>query len=855
MAVVGGPESIAPSASWTAISPDIATAPTGLLISESARLRSIRRIAYASVFAFLVCLEAYGFWSHPQLLATVWTPSGHTRFLSFAGVYLLGVVLVLYFAPQRLPLILAVAMALVACAAVGVGAPAAVGLFLLSAFVLGRALLWRHAEADYLSFEDMILATLFGAVIYMTAIGWTAMLPVHFAAVHMIVLALPLVIWPATLAKSLRSLAALVRPVAWRSRWHYLGFALAAFIPLAHLIGAVVLPQANNDAVVLHLAVPSIVAFKHYWPFDVDRYVFAVFPMGTSWMILAPYLLGGEFAARLVNWCFFLATAFLLFSVVRRYLAINAAWMLVALYASTPFFLTENGNIFTENLWVALLFGATFAIWRFKETGQERYFVLAASLAAASLGVKLLGAVLVATLVVLVLRDCLARPVRLAWAIGIFAVMAAYPYAYAFIKTGNPVFPLLNHIFKSPFFAEAAFGGLNRSLPTSLYQLTFQTLRWMDGGGTSGALGFHYLVLIPLSLLALGRTYPYVGWVSLICAVVSLSSVSLLAEPNVRYFYPALPFITILAAIVYAQARELSRILYLSLCCYGVAAMLVNAYAMPLSAWAHREFSFAMAFGRLGLDEYLSWVAPERKLIAYLNLTRGHAVRVANFARPMIIDFKGDSVLGNWYNHPFSTKRLSRATSAEEVHRLMREERITMFMAFGPGGEIPNGSRAVEAFLANYTEPEFIVGNVYVARYKEAWRFSEELVKNGDFAAGLTNWGHAPITVHDAAARTVSVTSTNGIVQRVPVDERVMYRYAITARCANPGTHVRLWINWYDAQQRHFHTTVVARACENAVRTFAEEVAPPEGARAGELVVAGHEPDRSVEVSNVSLRW
>ena len=854
MTAAVGQEKVERSA-WAAVPPDIATAPTRFLAAESGRLRRIRLVAYTAVFVFLVGLEAYGFWSHPQLLATVWTPSGQTRFLSFAAIYLLGVLMVFYFAPQRLPLILALIMAVVSCAAVGVGAPAAVALFLLSALVLGRGLLWRRAEADQISFEDMILAALFGAAIYMTAIGWTAMFPIHFAAVHMVVLVLPFVIWPATLAQCLRSLAALVKPAAWSSPCGYLGLALAAFIPLAHLIGAVVLPQANNDAVVVHLAVPSIVAFKHYWPFDVERFVFGVFPIGMSWMILPAYLLGGEFAARLLNLCFFLATAFLLFSVVRRYLSVNAAWLLVALYASTPFFLTENGNIFVENLWVALLFGATFAVWRFKETGQERYFLLAAALAAASLGVKVLGAFLVAALVVLVLRECLERPVRLAWAVGIFAVMAAYPYAYAFIKTGNPVFPFLNHIFKSPYFAEVAFAGLSRPVPTNLYQLTFQTGRWIDGGGTNGALGFHYLVLIPLSVLALGRTFPNLGWVSLICTVVYLASLFLFAEANVRYFYPALPFITILAAIVYAQARELSRALYLSLCCFAVAATLVNAYAMPLSAWAHREFSFAMAFGRIGLDEYLGWTAPERKLIAYLNLTRGHAVRVASFARPMLIDLKGDSVLGNWYNHLFSTKRLSRATSAEEVHRLMREERITMFMAFGPGGEIPNGSPAVEAFLANYTEPEFIVGNVYVARYKEAWRFSEELVKNGDFAGGLTHWSRAPMTVHDAAAHTVSVTSTNGIVQRVQVDERVMYRYAITGRCADPGTHVRLWINWYDAQQRHFHTTVVARKCESAFRTFAEEVAPPEGARVGELVVAGHEPDQSVEVSNVSLRW
>lgn len=805
------------------------------------------------MLTLLVGLSVYGFWSHPQLFATGWTPSGQQRFLCFAAVYLAAVAALLWFAPGRVPPVLALVMAVAACAAVGMGAPAAVALFLLSSLVLGRALLWRN-EAGHLRLADMVLATLFGAIIYMTVINWTAMLPVHFAAVHTIVLIVPFLIWPAVLVRSLRSLAGAVMTVAWSSRWDYLGFALAGFIPLTHLIGAVVLPQANSDATTLHLAVPSIVAFKHYWPFDAARHVWAVFPIGMSWMILPPYLLGGEFAARLLNLGFFLATGFLLFSVLRRYLTVATAWLLVALYSSTPFFLTENGNIFVENLWVALLFGATFAVWRFKETGADRYFVLAAALAAASLCVKPLGAVMVAALALLVLRECLERPLRLLWATGLFAAMAAFPYAYAFIKTGNPVLPLMNHVFKSPFFAEAAFRGLDRPIPADLYRLTFETGRWMDNGGSSGSLGFHYLVLLPMSMLALGRTYPRVGWLSLICAVVYLSSLFLFAEANVRYFYPALPFITVMAAIVYAHAQELSRALYLSLCCFAVAATAANAYAMPLSAWAHRDFSFAMAFGRIGLDEYVTWMAPERKLIAYLNLTRGTAVRVANFARPMTIELQGDSILGSWYDHLFTAKRLSRATSAAEVHRLMREERITKFMLFDPAGAHRNFSPAVEAFLAEYTEPEFVVGNVRLARYKAQWRFSEEVVRNGDFSDGLKYWDLVP-AAHDAGAGTVAVTVSSPVVQRVPIDDRVVYRYAITARCASPGTNVRLWIGWYDTQRRHLRTTVHVRPCGGANEIFAEEVTPPEGAVSADLIVAGHETDRTVEVSRVSLRW
>ena len=75
----------------TAGAPDASTSPTGFLISEAPWLRGIRLVAYASVFAFLVGLDAYGFWAHPQLLATVWTPSGQVRFLSFAAIYLLAV--------------------------------------------------------------------------------------------------------------------------------------------------------------------------------------------------------------------------------------------------------------------------------------------------------------------------------------------------------------------------------------------------------------------------------------------------------------------------------------------------------------------------------------------------------------------------------------------------------------------------------------------------------------------------------------------------------------------------------------------------------------------------------------------
>jgi hypothetical protein len=814
----------------------------------------VRLILYWAAFLFLVALTAYGFWSHPALLATVWTPSGQVRFLGFSAVYFAAVGAIYLIAARRLPLILAVLMAVISCGAVGVGGPGAAALFFLSSLVLGRAVLFRGKVVGEAEPTDMLLAILLGSAIYMTVIGWTAMFPVHYAAVHIVALVLPLLLWPAVLRQCLAFLRDLLRPREWSGPWDYLGFALAGFVPLALLLNAVLLPQVNNDAVVMHLAVPSFVSNNHRWSFDVHRYIFAVMPMGASWTLLPSYLLGGEFAARIVNFCYLLITGFLVFLAIARFLTRGTAWMLTALYASTPFLLAEAGNIFVENIWVALLFGAALALVRFRETGREPYFLLAVALAAASLAVKVIGALLCLALAAFALGACLKRPVRLVWALGIVALMGAYPYLFAFIKTGNPVFPFMNQIFLSPYFAPAAFTGVNRSIPKTLYELTFLTQGFVDGGGTNGAFGFQYLVLVPLALLAIGLRYPYMGRLSLAAFLVFIPSVFLLAEANLRYIYPALPFVMVLIALAYAQMRSLSKSLYASVCVFGVVATLVNAYAMPLSAWAHRDFSLAMTLGRKGVDEYRDWAAPERRLIDYLNLTRGPAVRVVTFARPMLIDLQGQVIFGNWYDYLFSLQR-AKATSAEAVHRLMREQRITKFISFKPGTGYSGLAPAVAAFLDEYTEPEFVAGDAYLARYKEEFRFSEEMLANGDFANGLEKWSSGDASMYDAAAGIVSVSSAKGLVQRIAVDDRVLYRYSITARCTTPDTHIRIWVNWFDAAQRHIHSNLTPRKCEDAFKTFSEDFTPRAGARFADVYVYGHEPDKSVLVSRVSFKW
>jgi hypothetical protein len=102
------------------------------------------------------------------------------------------------------------------------------------------------------------------------------------------------------------------------------------------------------------------------------------------------------------------------------------------------------------------------------------------------------------------------------------------------------------------------------------------------------------------------------------------------------------------------------------------------------------------------------------------------------------------------------------------------------------------------AFLEIYAEPEFQEREVYLARWKDTYRFTEELLTNGDFSKGTDGWSADPGVVYVRAPGTVTVTARTPLVQAVAVGGRSVYRYAVRARCDAPGL-LRVQVNWHDA--------------------------------------------------------
>src|SRR5664279_2892394 len=147
-------------------------------------------------------------------------------------------------------------------------------------------------------------------------------------------------------------------------------------------------PESSADGLSMHLAVPANIAANHILTFDPGRFLWAVMPMGAdfSWSIV--YLLGGEMAARLLNFTLLLVLLGLLHAAVRRSVSPGVAWLLVALFAATPMVQLVTGSLFVENLLTSFLLGMMTAIWLFAESADRRYLYLAAALGGTALATK-----------------------------------------------------------------------------------------------------------------------------------------------------------------------------------------------------------------------------------------------------------------------------------------------------------------------------------------------------------------------------------------------------------------------------------------------------------------------------------
>ena len=618
-----------------------------------------RRAAFWAVFAALLALYAHGFREGGLFAQQVWSATGLARAVWFVAAYAAATGALLLAARRWYAPALAAASVAYAVAACGVAAVAAVALLLASSWALGR----RATPG------------LAGAVLGLNVWAWLVGVAVHFpvnsAGVYGAALLLPVAFEWRRVLDGARAAAGWLRAgceLSWAE-----GAAVAALgLPLAMYLAVAAGPETGADALAMHLAIPASVEAHQRWVFDPRHTAWAVMPMQANWCFTAAYLLGGEAAARLINFAALALTAALLYGLARRILARAGALWLAALFASSPVLLLVTGSLFAENFWSLTLLGAFVSLVRYRESGRARWALTAAALAGCGLATKY-GSLAFALPAALALGLEIRR--RRAWRLApamlvLFALFGLPPYARAYFETGNPVFPFFNHVFRSPYFdsgqpfADARFA---RPLPAAtFYDATFRTSRHLEG--QNGGWGFQYLFFVPLALLCWRREAAYAGHAALGIGL-GFTVLTMAGQSNIRYLCPALPLLTLAAGGLLRRRAGLAA----SLAVFGL-----NLWFLPASGWYHKDFAPGI-LDAPARERFLAAAAPVRNLTAWLNRERPNEP-VAFLESNQIAGLRGAAFTAAWHNHAFAGE-LSALESPEQAWDLLARHELWLLIA------------------------------------------------------------------------------------------------------------------------------------------------------------------------------
>ena len=563
--------------------------------------------------------------------------------------------------------------------------------------------------------------------IYIFLMPFAARLPVNYAWVYALVLALPIL---ADLPRVRRELPAILRlpaAVPLRSWGERLGCAAFLFVLTTHWF-AMLKPEASADGLSMHLAIPANIAAHHVMTFDPGRILWAVMPMGADFTYSMVYLLGGEMAARLLNFAILLVLLGLLHAAVRRWVSPGVAWLLVALFATTPMVQLVTGSLFVENLLTAFLLGMMTALWRFGESGERRFLYLAAALGGTAMATKfgaiafLLPALVCAA--VEVWRHRKQSGARWGLALGLLLLAAAPPYGIAWFKTGNPLFPFRNDKFHSRQLdpkADIRDHRFRKPLTWSTpYDLTFRTNRHYEG--QDGSFGFQYLVLAPLALLALlvAPRRQAVG-----AAVVAITAILLIlnSEPNARYLYPALPLLFVPLAALLGWAAAHQRVLARALLAFAIACAAINVYFLPASSYYHKDLYGPFTPGQR--EVYMGETAPIRNVIAWFN--RAHPQAAVLLTQDSYIAGLGGDVYENHWHQYNTMDQILHAEGVQGIRGLLDQWKVRYLIARKPTASHYARPLALRELLDQCTIAEYAFGEFFVARLEPVCRAAPPL--------------------------------------------------------------------------------------------------------------------------------
>jgi hypothetical protein len=237
-------------------------------------------------------------------------------------------------------------------------------------------------------------------------------------------------------------------------------FLLFGFIAvnLAVVLISALGPAIEFDDVAYHLTGPKTFIDRHALA-PIPDMPHTFLPKNIEMLFTFAMLLHNEVAAKLLHFVLGLLAMLLCFAYARRILSPAVGLVAFALLVSSPLFMWEMRTAHIDVGLAVYLFLALYACLQWLRNGDKGWLSLAVYFTAFSLGIKYHGLFGLLSLSAVIFGTHLFRtgslrvPVRQLACFCALASLGLLPWGIInFILTQNPLFPLLNDLFQSPYW-------------------------------------------------------------------------------------------------------------------------------------------------------------------------------------------------------------------------------------------------------------------------------------------------------------------------------------------------------------------------------------------------------------------
>jgi len=329
----------------------------------------------------------------------------------------------------------------------------------------------------------------------------------------------------------------------------------------------VLVPNYSSDELVAHFYVPKIVWLNGVFNFN-PHYSPAFFNL--SYISLGSnsslFLMGGEYAIKLFYWLILYIALFLLESFTRKKYGERISFFATLTLATTPYFLWQIGCNFIDSL---ELFSATvvfihfsFLVDEFNKKNLMLYMLLACFAIMCKLQIIFLliptGLILFWMVLHKVFKDKEFSFGKVFLLGCVTVVLFLLPFLlHNWIITRNPIFPMYNDIFKSPYYeTKTPLPGFSKFKGAklqwdSLYDITFKGDKYVVGGNNQFLFGVSYFIfLLFLPLLLSCHKHKKQLLLTFLLFSASVLLCYIITGPQLRYFIASAPMGAILIGLI-----------------------------------------------------------------------------------------------------------------------------------------------------------------------------------------------------------------------------------------------------------------------------------------------------------------